>query len=57
LIFEIRFRQLKEEETRRQASKAVPAENVQMLASTSDSDSDSDVSLSNESKETVSINI
>jgi len=55
LIFEIRFRQLKEEETRRQASKAVPAENVQMLASTSDSDSD--VSLSNESKETVSINI
>lgn len=45
-----RFRQLKEEETRRQASKAVSDEDFQMLASTSESDSD--VSLSNESKET-----
>lgn len=45
-----RFRQLREEEKRKQASKAVPAENVQMLPSTSESDSD--VSLSDESKKT-----
>lgn len=47
-----RFRQLKEEEKKKTLSKALPAEDVETLASTSDSDDDSE----EETKDKVKFN-
>lgn len=48
-----RFRQLKEEEKKKKISKALPAEEVQALASEADSDEGSD----EETKDTVSLSL